>query len=283
MGILPDGTAELIRASLEEDIGSGDVTAEATVPAGLEARAHFVQKGPGVVFGLDVVEEVFSRLGSVEIDRTVIEGHWHEEVPRDIALIAGPARTLLAGERVALNFLGHLSGVATLTARFVDAVAGTGVRILDTRKTTPGMRLLEKRAVSWGGGLNHRIGLYDGVLIKENHIEIAGGVAEAVWACSEFSPGLMIEVEAESPEQVREALEVGADRILLDNMTPSGLKEAVAAREVAGGGVELEASGGIGLDNVRAVAETGIDFISIGALTHSAPALDLSLLIEPAR
>jgi nicotinate-nucleotide pyrophosphorylase (carboxylating) len=280
MSRLPNGTSGLIKAALEEDLGDGDVTGEATIPAGLKARAHIVQKEPGVIFGLDLVEEIFGQLGSGEVDRTVIEGHWHEEAPRDVALITGSARTLLAGERVALNFLGHLSGVATLTARFVDAVAGTGVRIMDTRKTTPGMRQLEKRAVSWGGGLNHRMGLYDAILIKENHIEIAGGVAEAVWACSEFSPGLMVEVEAESLEQVREALEVGVGRILLDNMSPSELSAAVAARELSGGGVELEASGGINLGNVRAVAETGVDFISIGALTHSAPQLDLSMLVE---
>lgn len=280
MGRLPNGTSELIRAALEEDLGDGDVTGEATIPAGLKARAHIVQKEPGVIYGLDLVEEVFSQLGSGEVDRTVIEGHWHEEAPRDVALVTGSARNLLAGERVALNFLGHLSGVATLTARFVDAVAGTGVRIMDTRKTTPGMRQLEKRAVSWGGGLNHRMGLFDAILIKENHIEIAGGVAEAVWACSEFSPGLMVEVEAESLEQVREALEVGVGRILLDNMSPPELSAAVAARELSGGGVELEASGGINLGNVRAAAETGVDFISIGALTHSAPQLDLSMLVE---
>lgn len=281
MSHLPKGTAELIRAALEEDIGSGDVTSEATVPAGRKARAHLIQKEPGVIFGLDLVEKVFSRLGSGEVDRTVIEGHWHEEAPRNIAMITDSARNLLAGERVALNFLGHLSGIATLTARFVDAVAGTGVRILDTRKTTPCMRALEKRAVSWGGGLNHRMGLFDSILIKENHIEVAGGLAEAVWACSEFSPDRMVEVEAENLEQVREALEVGVGRILLDNMTPPELSAAVAARDLAGGGVELEASGGITLGNVRAAAESGVDFISIGALTHSAPQLDLSMLIEP--
>ena len=281
MGRLPNGTAELIRTALNEDLGAGDVTGEATIPAGLQARAHIVQKEPGVIFGVDLVDEVFSQLGSGEVDRLVIEGHWHEAVPRDVALITGSARTLLAGERVALNFLGHLSGISTLTARFVDAVAGTGVRILDTRKTTPGMRELEKRAVSWGGGLNHRMGLYDAILIKENHIEIAGGVAEAVWACSEFSPGLMVEVEADSLEQVREALEVGVGRILLDNMNPAELSAAVAARDLSGGAVELEASGGINLGNVRAFAESGVDFISVGALTHSAPQLDLSMLIEP--
>ena len=158
MNKLPAGTEELIDRAIEEDLGSGDVTAEATVPEDLLAQAHIVQKQPGVICGLDIVERVFQKTGAEEMDRTVIEGHWHASVPRDIALIQGSARALLAGERVALNFLGHLSGISTLTAQFVDAVAGTGARILDTRKTTPGMRLLEKRAVSWGGGMNHRFG-----------------------------------------------------------------------------------------------------------------------------
>ncbi|MBN8865975.1 MAG: carboxylating nicotinate-nucleotide diphosphorylase, partial [Solirubrobacterales bacterium] len=174
------------------------------------------------------------------------------------------------------------SGIATLTARYVDAVGGTGTRILDTRKTTPGLRALEKQAVSWGGGINHRIGLYDAVLIKENHIAMAGGVVEAVTACRRNSPGLSVEVEAETLDQVREAIEAGADRILLDNMDTETLKRAVDLRESGGAGTELEASGGMNLGNVREVAETGVDFISIGALTHSAPQLDVSLLIDPA-
>ena len=280
MTTLPAGTDELISRALEEDLGSGDVTAEATVPADLPAQAHLVQKEAGVICGLDIVEEVFRRVGAEEMDRTVIEGHWHGSVPRDIALIQGPARALLAGERVALNFLGHLSGVSTLTAQFVDAVAGTRAKILDTRKTTPGMRLLEKRAVSWGGGLNHRFGLYDAVLIKENHIAVAGGVEAAVDATRRASPDLQIEVEAENLDEVRSALAAEADRILLDNMAPDRLAEAVAIRDRVRPATELEASGGINLGNVKAAAVTGVDFISIGALTHSAPSLDVSLLLD---
>lgn len=280
MSHLPAGTSELIARALEEDVGDGDVTANATVPEGSLAQARIVLKQPGVIFGLDVVEEVFRQVGVTEVDRTVVEGHWHEVVPRDVALISGPARAVLAGERVALNFLGHLSGIATLTAHYVDSVAGTGARILDTRKTLPGLRALEKQAVSWGGGLNHRFGLYDAVLIKENHIVMAGGVRAAIEACRREAPGLLIEVEAETLEQVSEAIEAGADRILLDNMDPGQLERAVELRESAGAGTELEASGGISLANVRDVAETGVDFISVGALTHSAPQLDLSLLLD---
>lgn len=281
MSNLPEGTSELISRALAEDIGPGDVTANATVPADLEAQAHIVLKAPGVIYGLEVVDEVFRQVGVTDIDHTVVEGHWHDSVPRDIALVNGPARAILAGERVALNFLGHLSGIATLTARYVDAVGGTGTRILDTRKTTPGLRSLEKQAVSWGGGINHRFGLFDAVLIKENHIAMAGGVRQSVEACRRQSPDLLVEIEAETIDQVAEAIEAGADRILLDNMDIDHLKRAVDLRESGGAGTELEASGGMSLENVRAVAETGVDFISIGALTHSAPSLDISLLLEP--
>ncbi|MGK2932652.1 MAG: carboxylating nicotinate-nucleotide diphosphorylase, partial [Solirubrobacterales bacterium] len=252
-----------------------------TVPAGHQAQAHIVQKEPGVICGLDIVEAVFLRTGATDMDRTVIEGHWHDSVPRDVALVQGPARSLLAGERVALNFLGHLSGISTVTAQFVDAVAGSRAKILDTRKTTPGMRLLEKRAVSWGGGMNHRFGLYDAVLIKENHIAMAGGVEEAVDATRRASPDLKIEVEAETLEEVAAALRAEADQILLDNMDNGMLAEAVKARDEARLATKLEASGGISLANVAGVAATGVDFISIGALTHSAPSLDVSLLLNP--
>ncbi|HTU14801.1 MAG TPA: carboxylating nicotinate-nucleotide diphosphorylase [Solirubrobacterales bacterium] len=281
MANLPPGTIELIERALDEDLGSGDVTAEATVPADTRAQAHLIQKQPGVIFGLDIAEEVFRRVGADEFDRTVIEGHWHDSVPRDIALIHGPARALLAGERVALNFIGHLSGISTMTARFVEAVAGTGTKILDTRKTTPGLRLLEKRAVTFGGGMNHRVGLFDAVLIKENHIAMAGGVSEAIVASRRASPDIQIEVEAEDLDEVRAALEAGADRILLDNMDNAQMAEAVAIRDREGPKVELEASGGVNLENVAAIARTGVDFISIGALTHSAPSLDVSLLLKP--
>lgn len=281
MSELPKGTDDLIDRALEEDVGSGDVTAEATVAADQEAQAHIIQKEAGVISGLDIVEEVFRRTGATEMDRTVIEGHWHESVPRDVALVQGPARSLLAGERVALNFLGRLSGISTLTAQFVDAVAGTRAKILDTRKTTPGMRLLEKRAVSWGGGMNHRFGLFDAVLIKENHIAMAGGLEAAVGASRRAWPGLGIEVEAETLDQVGAALRAEADRILLDNMDAGQLATAVEARDDTRAATTLEASGGITLANVAEVAAAGVDFISIGALTHSAPSLDVSLLLDP--
>jgi nicotinate-nucleotide pyrophosphorylase (carboxylating) len=285
MTALPPGTEELIERALAEDLGVGDVTAAATVPEGLEASARIVLKQPGVISGLDVAAEVFRRVGVEDFEIVAMEGHWHDVVPVDAALVNGPARAILAGERVALNFLGHLSGISTLTARFVDAVSGTGARILDTRKTTPGMRLLEKRAVSWGGGLNHRIGLYDAVLIKENHIALAGGLTAAVEACRSSQPELPLEVEAETLAQVEEAIAAGADRILLDNMETREQHAAVTLRDSAAAhsgsrGPELEASGGIDLGNVREVAETGVDFISIGALTHSAPTLDFSLLTD---
>jgi len=226
----------------------------------------------------------------------VVEGQWRDGVPADVALASGPARGVLAAERTALNFLGHLSGIATLTARYVEAVAGTGAAILDTRKTTPGLRELEKAAVVAGGGRNHRMGLYDAVLIKENHIALAGGVAKAVHAARTAQPDLPIEVEARDTEEVAYAIGAGADRVLLDNMGPDELRAAVELRDreagegaperKAPGGLaatpSLEASGGITLENVREVAETGVEFISVGALTHSAPALDFSLLLEPA-
>lgn len=281
MANLPPGTIELIERALDEDLGSGDVTAEATVPPDLQAQAHLIQKQPGVIFGLDIAEEVFRRVGVTDFDRTVVEGHWHDSVPRDIALVHGPARALLAGERVALNFIGHLSGIATMTSRFVDAVAGSGARILDTRKTTPGLRLLEKKAVTYGGGLNHRVGLFDAVLIKENHIAMAGGVENAVIASRRASPDIQIEVEAETLDEVRAGISAGADRILLDNMDGPTMTEAVGIRNEAKPEVELEASGGVNLDNIAAIAATGVDFISIGALTHSAPSLDVSLLLNP--
>ncbi len=281
MATLPPGTIELIERALDEDLGSGDVTAEATVPPDLQAQAHLIQKQPGVIFGLDIAEEVFRRVGVTDFDRTVVEGHWHDSVPRDIALVHGPARALLAGERVALNFIGHLSGIATMTSRFVDTVAGSGARILDTRKTTPGLRLLEKKAVTYGGGLNHRVGLFDAVLIKENHIAMAGGVENAVVASRRASPDIQIEVEAETLDEVRAGITAGADRILLDNMDGPTMSEAVQIRNDAKPEVELEASGGVNLENVAAIAATGVDFISIGALTHSAPSLDVSLLLNP--
>ncbi len=272
--------AELVARALAEDLGSGDLTSEATVPADAAARARIVQKQAGVVFGLDAAAETFAQAGAPGLERLVDEGVWRDEVPADVAAIAGPARALLAGERTALNLLGHLSGVATLTARFVAAVADTGVAILDTRKTLPGLRALEKAAVAAGGGTNHRMGLDDAILIKENHIAIAGGVARAVELARAAQPGLEVEVECRDRAEVEEALAAGADRLLLDNMGPDRLRQAVAVRNIAGSDARLEASGGVTLDNVAAIALTGVELISIGALTHSAPALDLSLLLD---
>ena len=253
------------------------MTSAATVPPGTRAVATITQKQPGVVSGLAAARATFLAVDpAAEIEPLVREGLWRDEGP--VLRITGDAAGLLAAERTALNLLQRLSGVATLTARYVEAVRGTGTRILDTRKTTPGLRLLEKAAVAAGGGENHRIGLYDAVLIKENHIAMAGGVAAAVHAAQAAAPELLIEVECETAEQVDEALAAGATRILLDNMTPVRLGGIVAT---VAGRAELEASGGISLARIRDYASTGVDFISVGALTHSAPALDLSLLLEP--
>ena len=273
-----DELREIVARALAEDLGPGDVTSEAVVPAGVRARASIVQKQAGVLFGLDAAAEALAQSGAESFEALLVEGAWRDDLPATVARVSGPARALLAGERVALNLLGHLSGIATLTAQFVRAVEGTGARILDTRKTTPGLRKLEKAAVAAGGGVNHRIGLYDAILIKDNHAAIVGGVAEAVRRAREVRPDLAIEVECRSLDEVREGVASGAGRLLLDNMDPGTLREAVAlARDGADGGPELEASGGIGLDNVRDVAASGVDFVSIGALTHSAPNLDVSM------
>jgi nicotinate-nucleotide pyrophosphorylase (carboxylating) len=274
--------SEIVARALAEDVGTGDVTSQLTVAADVRARARVVQKQPGVVFGLQFAAEAMRQCGVEQIEELVLEGLWQREVPAEVALAAGPARALLAAERTALNFLGHLSGVATLTARYVEAVAGTGARILDTRKTTPGLRSLEKAAVAAGGGKNHRMGLYDAVLIKENHIALAGGLAKAVHAARSLRPDLAVEVECRNLDEVADALRTGADVLLLDNMDPTTLRRAVGLRESRGAAPapSLEASGGITLQNVRAIAEAGVDFISVGALTHSAPTLDFSILIE---
>lgn len=275
--------SEIVRRALAEDLGDGDVTSEATVPAEARARARVVQKAPGVAFGFDAVEEAMRQCGAEHVDRLVVEGQWRQEVPAEVLLASGPARALLAAERTALNFLGHLSGVATLAARFAEAVEGSSTHILDTRKTTPGLRGLEKAAVAAGGGVNHRIGLYDAILIKENHIALAGGVAKAVYAARRAQPEMPVEVECSDLEEVAYALGVGAERLLLDNMDTDELQAAVRLRDEhsgAGEGPKLEASGGVDLDTVAAIAATGVDYISVGALTHSAPSLDFSMLLE---
>jgi nicotinate-nucleotide pyrophosphorylase (carboxylating) len=280
---LAEEIEELVGRALAEDLGDGDVTSEATVPEEARARARIVQKQPGVVCGLAVVAEAMRQCGVEDVDNLVVEGQWREDVPAEVLFASGSARALLAAERTALNFLGRLSGIATLTARYAEAVVGTGTTILDTRKTTPGLRQLEKAAVAAGGGLNHRFGLYDAILIKENHIELAGGLAKAVHAARTAQPELAIEVEVRNLDEAAYALGMGVDRLLLDNMSVDSMREAVALRdENTGDGVSLEASGGVTLENVREVAETGVEFISIGALTHSAPTLDFSMLLETA-
>jgi len=274
---------ELVAAALEEDVGAGDITSEALVPADVRGRASIVQKAPGVIYGLEVAREALIESGADSFDGLVVEGQWRDEVPATVARADGPGRALLSGERVALNLLGRLSGVATLTARYVGAVDGTGARILDTRKTTPGLRGLEKAAVVAGGGHNHRFGLYDAILIKENHIALAGGVGEAIARARREQPGMEVEIECSTLDEVREAVAAEAETLLLDNMAPPELAEAVtAARELAGPHrrVRLEASGGVSLENAAEVAATGVDEISVGALTHSAPALDVSMEIE---
>jgi nicotinate-nucleotide pyrophosphorylase (carboxylating) len=270
--------SDLIGRALAEDLGAGDLTTRAVVPEGAQARARIEQREPGVVAGLGVAQGVFERVdGSLSFETLAAEAEWRE--PGVLAEISGAAPSILAGERVALNFLGRLSGVATLTARYVRAVEGTGARILDTRKTTPGLRELEKAAVRAGGGVSHRSGLYDAILVKENHAALAGGVGEATRRALASAPeGVMVEVECATLEEVEAALVAGVPRILLDNMAPPELRRAV---ELTAGRAELEASGGITLGTVRSVAETGVDFISVGALTHSAPALDVSLLLDP--
>jgi nicotinate-nucleotide pyrophosphorylase (carboxylating) len=266
-----------IELALAEDVGHGDLTAAAVVPAGASARARIEQRASGVLSGLGVAEGVFRALDpAIEWRALAPEGEWREADPA--VELTGLAAAIVTGERTALNFLGRLSGIATLTARYVAAVEGTGVRILDTRKTTPGLRELEKAAVRAGGGHNHRAGLHDAILVKENHATLAGGVGEATRRALAGAPtGVIVEVECADRSEVEEALGAGAGRILLDNMSPEELRLAI---EQVDGRAKLEASGGITLANVRAIAETGVDFISVGALTHSAPALDLSLIVE---
>src|SRR5215203_2045112 len=280
---LAEEIEELVRRALTEDLGEGDITSESTVPEEARARSRIVQKKPGVVYGLAVVAETMRQCGVEDVDNVIVEGQWREDVPAEVLIAGGSARSLLAAERTAINFLGHLSGIATLTGRYAEAVVGTGCTILDTRKTTPGLRNLEKAAVAAGGGLNHRMGLYDAILIKENHIAAAGGLAKAVYAARNAQPEMAIEVEVRNLDETAYALGMGIDRLLLDNMSPDLLREAVELRDQnAGGpdGVSLEASGGVNLDNVREIAETGVEFISIGALTHSAATLDFSMLLE---
>jgi nicotinate-nucleotide pyrophosphorylase (carboxylating) len=272
---------DLVSRALTEDLGLRDVTTEALIEPGRRARATIEQKAPGAIYGFDVAHTVFHRLDPlVQWRPLVAEGEWRKEVPAQIAELEGDARALLSGERVALNFLAHLSGIATFTASCVYALRGASATILDTRKTTPGLRLLEKRAVAAGGGGNHRMGLWDAVLVKDNHVALVGGVGEATRRALEHRPpDCPVEVECRSLADVEEALAAGAERLLLDNMNATEIRQAV---ELTGGRAELEASGSITPETLREVAGAGVQFISMGALTHSAPALDISMRVEEA-
>jgi nicotinate-nucleotide pyrophosphorylase (carboxylating) len=299
---------ELVRRALAEDVGTGDATTAAIVPAGAPAKAHIIARQPLVCAGLAIAELIFRAL-----DREIRIGYSHQdrsfaESGAELIEIAGEAQAILTGERTALNFLAHLCGIATLTQRFVEQLAGTQARMRDTRKTTPGLRALEKYAVHCGGGTNHRLGLYDAILIKENHIAIAGGIKAALDRAHAFTSlkmaapqtasaydatgldpklagagPLSVQIEVRNEEELREALGAGAEAVLLDNMTPETARRSVQLARTLRRDCVIEISGGITLDNARAYAETGADFLSSGALTHSAPAANLSLLVESVR
>jgi nicotinate-nucleotide pyrophosphorylase (carboxylating) len=295
---------ELIRRALAEDVGTGDVTSLATIPATAMAHARIIAKSPLVCAGLPLAERVFRALDEdAAIELIAIDGD-NVEKGCELLQIHARARAVLTAERTALNFLAHLSGIATLTHRFVERLAGTNAKIRDTRKTTPGLRMLEKYAVRMGGGANHRIGLYDAILLKENHIALAGGVTAALgqahaYASSQIKPqdmtayeatagprgaspgsSLPIQIEVRNERELRDALNAGAESVLLDNMTPDAARRCVQLARNLRRECVVEISGGITIDNARAYAETGADFLSSGALTHSAPAADLSLLVD---
>jgi len=267
---------DVVARALAEDVGDGDRTALATIPLGSQAVALVTQKQAGVIFGLEAAQSAFAALDpDVVFEPLTEQGVWRDGGP--VLRASGDARALLSAERAALNLLARLSGVATLAARYVEAVEGSGAVILDTRKTTPGMRLLEKAAVAAGGASNHRIGLWDAYLIKENHTAVAGGIAAAVNAARAADAALPLEVECRDLDEVDQALAAGVELLLLDNMTVEQLRAAV---EKVDGRAALEASGGVTLDSVAEISRTGVQFVSVGAITHSAPALDLSLTVE---
>ena len=276
-GVDPDYVEELVRRAVAEDLAGGvDVTSTATVPAEQRGTAAFVPRQDGVVAGLGAALAVLDVVVGDDLEVRSVGTDGQPAVRGEAVLeVVGPVRALLTAERTALNLLCHLSGVATLTRAWVDAVEGTGARVRDTRKTTPGLRALEKAAVRAGGGVNHRMSLSDAALVKDNHVVAAGGVAAAFEAVRQQFPGVPVEVECDTVDQVREVLAAGADLVLLDNMTLERLREAVAVCRERG--VLTEASGGLALANARAVAETGVDYLAVGALTHSAPVLDLGV------
>jgi nicotinate-nucleotide pyrophosphorylase (carboxylating) len=270
---LPIEILAAIRAALAEDIGPGDATTNSIVPAEATMRGQIIAKQDGIIAGLDVAEAVYQMVDTLVDFRVQVDEGEHVINRKVLALVSGKARSLLTAERSALNFLGRMSGIATLTRQFVDSIAGTKALILDTRKTAPGLRLVDKLAVKRGGGQNHRTGLYDMILIKDNHIDFAGSITLAVQRARLGAPGLAIEVETRTLKDVREAIATGVDRILLDNMT---IKDMVEAVHLTAGRAKLEASGNVTMESVRRIAETGVDFISIGGLTHSAKVFDLS-------
>lgn len=280
MKLSADEIERLLDAALAEDVGAGDVTSEAVVPEDAVLAADMRTREDIVVAGLDIALAVFRRLApAARVEALVADGA-RAPAGTTLARIEGPARGLLTAERTALNIVQHLSGIATLTRAFVDRIAGTGATLLDTRKTVPGLRRLAKYATAVGGARNHRLGLYDAVLIKDNHIAVCGGVGAAVAAAKARGLG-PVEVECDSLDQVADALEAGAERVLLDNMDPAHMREAVA---MARGRAKVEASGGVTLETVRDIAETGVDFISVGRITHSAPAVDIGLdFSDPSR
>lgn len=270
----PLAISQCIKRALAEDIGAGDVTTDSIVPAGATLRGRIIAKQDGIVAGLDVANEVFSALSAQVVFAAKVTDGTRVMKGSVLAEITGDARALLTGERTALNFLGRMSGIATLTRQFVDAVVGTNATILDTRKTAPGLRMLDKLAVQLGGGQNHRTGLFDMVLIKDNHIDFAGSITAAVERVRATGTTLPIEVETRTLENVREALDLGVERILLDNMSAETMRQAV---ELTNGRAKLEASGNVTLENVLEVARTGVYYISVGALTHSPRVFDVSL------
>ena len=273
----PESYRDIVSRALAEDIGAGDVTTDATVPASQRARGVFLVKQACVLAGVDVAAEAFRQLEpGIEIHFRKTDGDACAE-GEEIGEVIGLARTLLIAERTALNFMQRLSGIATRARAFVNASGGR-ITILDTRKTTPTLRVLEKHAVAAGGATNHRIGLYDAILIKDNHVRLAGGVAAAVARCRASRPDLRLEIEAQSLEQFDEALAAGADIVLVDNMPLDEVREAVRR---AAGRIKIEISGGVTLDRIPELAATGADYVSAGALTHSAPAIDISFEIEP--
>ena len=280
-GLDPADVVRVVRTALAEDLALGpDVTTESTVAADARAIGDVVPRSPGVLAGISVAAAVFDLVGGADVRIELLASDGDAAEPgRAVLSVEGPTRALLTAERTALNLVGRLSGVATLTSRWVEAIAGTGATVRDTRKTTPGLRVLEKYAVRCGGGLNHRMALGDAALVKDNHVAAAGGIRQAVEAVRAAAPHVPLEVECDTLAQVREAVEAGVELVLLDNFSLADTRAAVAL--VRGTGVRLEASGGLSLDRAREVAATGVDHLAVGALTHSAPLLDLGFDLRP--